>query len=350
MTLTDTPSRGLSAFEPDDGILDQATHALGQLEFGCGEIRQALERLVEAYRERLDVQRKLVVGRSRLRLEMSDLRGEIARRAAEIELTREELKRTQHSLIQAEQMALLGALVAGVAHEVSTPMGVALTAASHLAEQTQTLRRVVAEGRIRKSEFDDYLNVACEAAELIETNARRAAELMHGFKQVAADQTSSERRVFNLKRHIEDVVISLRPRLRQAGHQVLTCCAETLAVDSYPGALSQVLTNLLMNSIQHAYHRGQAGILTIRVGEVDFDHVEVYYADDGRGIPPDHRRLIFDPFFTTRRDEGGTGLGLYIVNTIITDTLKGSIALEPLDQGTAFRVRFPRVLLPREAP
>ncbi len=345
-TVTDTPSRGFNPFEYEDGILEQATQALGQPDFGCGQSRGAVERLVEAYRQHLEAQRTWLGRYDQRPVEVRELFDEIARQSAEIERTGEELKRAQRSLIQAEQMAVLGGLVAGVAHEVSTPMGIALTAASYLAEQTQALRRVVSEGRIRKSEFDDYLKVASEATEVIQINARRAAELMHGFKQMAADQTSSERRVFNLKRLLEEVLISLSPRLRQSGHQVRTQCPETLLVDSYPGALSQVLTNLIINSIQHGYDRYQTGILMIRIQEAGNNQLELYYADDGKGISADHRPYIFNPFFTTRRSEGGTGLGLHIVSTIVTNLLKGDIRLYPLEQGTAFRIHFLRALGP----
>ncbi len=342
MTLTDAPSDGGNPFEDDDAILNQAIQALGRLEIGDGEGRGALEQVVDAYRRRLLARRRLLGVQGLVRLEINDLWEEIARQSAEIERTGEELEQTRKGLIQAEQMAVLGGMVAGVAHEVSTPMGVALTAASYLAEQTQALRRVVAEGRIRKTEFDDYLKVASEAADVIQANARRAAELMHGFKRMAADQTSSERRIFNLRHLLDEVLISLSPRLRQGGHRVSIGCAETIEVDSYPGALSQILTNLIMNSMQHGYDRGQSGVLQISVREIDPDQLELYYADDGKGVPIGHQKHIFDPFFTTRRNEGGTGLGLHIVSTIARNLLKGSVALEPLEKGTAFRVCFPR--------
>ncbi len=306
MTTTDAVSDGYHPFETDERLLDKAAYALGQSRVDGNSVA-------------------------------AEVRG-----APEVECVREELRRTQRSLIQAEQMASLGGLVAGVAHEVSTPVGITLTAASHLAEQTEMICRAAARGPVRKADFNNYLSLAAEAAGLIMANARRAAELIQGFKQVAVDQTTSSRRVFNLKRTLEEILLSLSPPLRQAGHRVSLICTHGLDVDSYPGALSQVMTNLVLNSIIHAYDQGQVGVLTIRVVEAGDDQLDLLYSDDGKGIAPDFRPFVFDPFFTTRRGEGGTGLGLYIVANIVADALRGTITLEHPAQGTAFRIRFPR--------
>ena len=289
-TLADEMSLGAVPSGAGEGRAEQAFAVLERAEtLGCDGTQEGCTRLREAYLASL--------------VETERLRGD--------------LRRAQDSLVVAEQMATLGGLMAGVAHEVSTPVGITLTAASHLAEQTEVLRGAVVQGRIRKSDFDEYLAVAAEAAQLILANARRAAELIQGFKQVAVDQTTSERRRFNLRRYLEEVMISLSPRLRQGGHQVTIACPDTLEVDGFPGAISQILTNLVMNSLRHGYDRGQSGALTLTVREAGGDLLEIAYADDGKGIPAVHRSRIFEPFFTTRRDDGGTGLGLYIVHGIV---------------------------------
>ena len=314
-TLTDDGSLGTGPSGTGDGRAERAFSVLERVEIlGCDGTQEGCTRLREAYLASL--------------VEAERLRGD--------------LRRAQDSLVVAEQMATLGGLMAGVAHEVSTPVGISLTAASHLAEQTEILRGAVAQGRIRKSDFDEYLAVAAEAAQLIQANARRAAELIQGFKQVAVDQTTSERRRFNLKGYLDEVMISLSPRLRQAGHQVSIACSDAIEVDGFPGAISQILTNLVMNSVRHGFEGGQSGALAIVVREIGGDLLEIAYADNGKGIPAAHRERIFEPFFTTRRDDGGTGLGLYIVHAIVTNTLKGALTLEASETGAAFRIRFPR--------
>ncbi len=306
----------------DEERADPALAVLERADLGCDETRHAYVWLRDAYRACL----------------------------VETERVRGDLRRAQDSLVLAEQMATLGGLMAGVAHEVSTPVGITLTAASHLAERTESLRGAAAQGRIRKADFDEYVAVASEAAHLILANARRASELILGFKQVAVDQTTSERRRFNLRGYLDEVMISLSPRLRQAGHRVSIDCPDGIEIDGYPGALSQVLTNLVMNSLRHGYDRGQSGALTVTVREAGGDCLEIAYADDGRGVPAAHRDKIFEPFYTTRRDDGGTGLGLHIVHGIVTNTLRGTITLDVSETGAAFRIRFPRTAVSEMLP
>lgn len=309
-TLAQELPTGCNPFESEDVVLNDAARALDRVAFESDEARRAVARLLDGYREGLGV--------------------------------RLELRKTRDRLIQAERSASLGVLVAGVAHDVSTSVGITLTAASHLAERTDGVRRAAREGRMRRSDFDDYLQVATEASDLMVANARRAAELIQGFKRVAVDQTTLDWRRFDLRLTIEEVMISLGPRLRQAGHRVALECPEHIEIDGYPGAISQILTNLVMNSIRHAYRSGETGTLLIRVIETASDHLELYYADDGRGIPVEHRDRVFEPFFTTRRSDGGSGLGLHIVSSIVTDTLKGTISLVSPDKGAGFRIGFRR--------
>lgn len=256
------------------------------------------------------------------------------------------LKEAQAHLIQSEKMAALGSLVAGVAHEINTPIGIALTGASLLAERTDVIRRSFAANQLRRPDFADYLETAEEATQLMMLNIDRAAQLIQSFKQMAVDQASEERRVFHLADYIQEVLRSLSVRLKRASHAITVECPPDLVLDSYPGALSQILTNFIMNSLIHGYPPGQTGHLSITVtcDEAE-EEVTLRYADDGRGIPAELQDKVFEPFFTTNRGAGGSGLGLNIIYNIATRTLRGRIALDSAPgQGTAFTLRFPRCI------
>ena len=252
------------------------------------------------------------------------------------------LKAAQQRLIQTEKMASLSRLTAGVAHEINTPIGTALTAATALQRRTEEFVQSVGSGTITKSAAVRYAAVAGESCDLVVSNIRRAAELIQSFKQVAVDQTSGERRAFDLGDYLREVVRSLTPRLKQTPHDVVVDCTPLMRVETYPGALAQVVTNLLVNSILHAYPDGRAGHINLSARRADKDTVELIYRDDGCGVPPEHLSRIFDPFFTTRRAAGGTGLGLHIVFNIVTQTLKGTIRAESDAAGTRFTMQFPR--------
>ncbi len=263
-----------------------------------------------------------------------------ARNQAETALA--ELKAMQESLVRAEKMAFLSRLTAGVAHEINTPIGTALTAATTLQRRTEEFVASIEGGKITKAAALRYASLAAESSALVASNVQRAAELIHSFKQVAVDQTSGERRTFELGAYLREVVHSLTPRLRQVPHRVTIDCPSPIMVTSYPGALAQIVTNLLVNSLIHAYPDGRAGRITLSVRSIDAELVELDFSDDGSGIPEPHRGRIFDPFFTTRRAAGGTGLGLHIVYNIVTQTLKGTISVDTGANGTHFAVQFPK--------
>lgn len=256
-----------------------------------------------------------------------------------------DLEETQESLIQAENLASLGRLVAGVAHEVNTPIGITLTAATHLAEKTESLGHAFAAGQLRKSDLKGFVELATETTQIMLSNLKRAADLIHSFKDVAVDQASEEWRRFDLGEYIHEVLLSLRPKLKQAPHKITVECPPDLEVGGYPGALAQVLTNLLMNSLIHAYDEGQAGELRITVSQPNPDEIVLRYADDGKGIAKEHLAKVFDPFFTTRRGSGGSGLGLNVVFNLVSQTMGGRISVESEPgRGTLFVVQFPRTV------
>jgi signal transduction histidine kinase len=337
------PGGGYNLFDAEERVLAEAGTLRGRLADADPDLRQGVETLTTAYRRSVREQRRLVKVSDRLQHQLASVNQELAKRTAEAEEALNRLKEAQETLVQTEKLASLGALVGGVAHEINTPVGIALSCASHLADATLHMRKLFEADDIGVEDFRRYMDTATDTSHLILANCERAAALIRSFKQVAVDRTSSERRQFNLCTYIGETLASLKPRIRQAGHTVRITCPPDLEMDGYPGALSQVLTNFVMNSILHGYDEGQQGELTIVVDEPTPGHVRLIYADDGRGIPDEYRSRIFDPFFTTRRGSGGTGLGLHIVYNLVTGTLEGQLAVDSAGgRGTRFTVTFPR--------
>ncbi|WP_051340869.1 ATP-binding protein [Azospirillum halopraeferens] len=263
----------------------------------------------------------------------------------DLQETLESLNRAQAELVRSEKLASLGALVAGVAHEINTPVGVAVTAASHLADRTHATAEMLRDGKLKRADLVGYFDMADEAARLLLHNMERASALIQSFKLVATDRTAEVLRPFALKRYLEDIVVSLSPTLRKTPHRIEVDCPDGVEMVGYPGLLSQVVTNLVMNSIVHAYDEGVSGLLRITVRVPEPEVVEVVYGDDGRGIAPDHLSKIFDPFFTTRRGAGSSGLGLNIVHNIVTGSLHGKVTVASgPGRGVTFTLRLPRVL------
>lgn len=261
-----------------------------------------------------------------------------------LQKTLQELKDTQARLIESKKMAALGGLVAGVAHEINNPVGFSITAASVLEDETKVLLEAYEADDLTRSNLVAYLNTAKESSRLILRNLQQAAGLIESFKRVAVDQISLEKRSFNLKRYLEETVYNLRPELKKTAHELSIHGDETIEMVSYPGAIAQIATNLVMNSIIHAYQNEEAGHLRFEISQHQ-GRVTLCYADDGAGIPAEHRKQIFEPFFTTARHQGGSGLGLHIVYNLVTQKLKGNIRCESHpDEGTRFIVDLPAQL------
>ncbi|MGA8601387.1 MAG: HAMP domain-containing sensor histidine kinase [Beijerinckiaceae bacterium] len=260
-----------------------------------------------------------------------------------------ELRKTQDSLIEAEKLAALGGLVAGVAHEVNNPVGISLTVASSLARRCELFSDELARGELKRSQLTEFIQRNREAATQLVANLQRAGELIQSFKQVAVDRSHIERRVFDLKELTEQVIASLRPGLSKSRVTLTFTCEPGITMNSYPGPYGQVVTNIVLNAVAHAFPPGQSGTMEVHAALEDADQVAITFSDNGRGMAPDVRRRAFEPFFTTRRSQGGTGLGLHIVHNIITGRLGGriSISSEP-ERGTTFRVVIPRAA-PHEA-
>ena len=281
--------------------------------------------------------------------EVLNARRELELRICEVDVSNRELsgtlqrlKQTQQQLINTEKMASLGALVAGVAHEINTPIGVGVTAASTLQANTENARTRYEQGDLTQSALRLYWEQTISATKMILGNLERAAGLIQSFKRVAVDQSNSEIRRFNLGEYLGEVMHSLYPQVRKAGLNYTLECDENLIIRSYPGAISQIVSNLVMNAINHAYPNGEDGNLTLKVWASEAGEISLQFNDDGRGIPAEHLARVCDPFFTTKRGSGGSGLGLHIVYNLVTQQLCGRIKIDSeMGKGSCISLFFP---------
>ncbi len=251
---------------------------------------------------------------------------EVQQRTRELTQSLDDLRTAKDRLVQTEKFTALGRLVAGVAHEINTPVGNSLTVASTFINKTDRFEADVASGNVRRSMVNEYLAASREAASQIMSNLNHAVDLIQSFKEVAADRNFSDRRYFDLGQVTEQVARSVRSGLRDLTFRV--DCEPNLAMNSYPGPYGQVLTNLVLNSAAHAFPDQTRGSIHITTRAFDKDNVEILISDDGCGMNEEIQRRAFDPFFTTRRDQGRVGLGLHIVYNIVTNRLGGRIDLD----------------------
>lgn len=265
----------------------------------------------------------------------------LARTNEELSNALDTLQRAQGDLVRSEKLAALGALVAGVAHELNTPIGNSVTVASTLVENSESFAEELDKG-LKRSTLNSYVDSSRRAAELLLANLQRAAGLVSSFKQVAVDQTSEQRRRFEVAEVVNEIMAMLHPQLRKLPIEIRLDTPPGLVLDSYPGPFGQVVANLVNNAALHAFTDGRArGLIRIDARALA-DGVEVVVSDDGVGIPPDHMDRIFDPFFTTRLGQGGSGLGLNIVYNIVTGMLGGRVRVDSKPgEGAAFIVTLP---------
>jgi PAS domain S-box-containing protein len=270
-----------------------------------------------------------------------ELEQRVFTRTAELSEALESLKQTQSELVQSEKLASLGSMVAGIAHELNTPVGNALMVSSALVDQQMHFEAGL-EGGLSRSALNHFLLNVRDSADILNRNLRRTADLINSFKQIAVDQTSEQRRKFNLHEVAHEVVVTLSPTLRKTSHQLLNEVPEGICLDSFPGPLEQVLMNLTTNSLRHAFEGRQHGKITLRAELIPHNWVRIKFADDGVGISEHNLQKIFDPFFTTKLGQGGSGLGLSIAYNIVTAMLGGRIdVISELGQGTEFRIEIP---------
>jgi signal transduction histidine kinase len=261
---------------------------------------------------------------------------------AALEEALHKLQLAQSELVRQEKLASLGGLVAGVAHEINTPLGICVTATSHLVQELKLTREELAAGEMTEDSLNAFLDIVDQSLRIMTTNTQRAASLVRSFKQVAVDQSSDDIRNFNLCTYLNEVLLSLQPKLKGRPVKVNVDCPKDLVMDSFPGAVSQIVTNMVVNSLVHGFERDQAGTIDIRVkeegGEVVFD-----YADDGAGMDQEVLAKLFDPFFTTKRGSGGSGLGAHILYNLVTGALGGTVRVESEPgKGLRYHLTFPR--------
>ncbi len=257
----------------------------------------------------------------------------------------EERRRREDQLMESEKLASLGSLVAGVAHDINTPLGVAMTAASYLEGRAREFKRLLESGALKKSQLAEWVEQTGETGGIIHSNLQRAADLVSSFKQVAADQAGEFRRRFDLRAYLDETLLSLRPQWKRQRVRVSLEGPEKLEVDSYPGAIAQIVTNIVVNALTHAFLPQADGELRLSLS-LEGEMVRLRIQDNGQGIAPDIIDRVFDPFFTTKRDQGGTGLGLHIVASLARQPLGGRVSCSSnLGQGSVFEV-----ILPRNAP
>ncbi len=264
------------------------------------------------------------------------------------ELALENLMKIQNRLIHAEKLASLGRLVAGVAHEINTPLGIAITIGSLLSEGSRTLATNYKAGKLRRTEMDTFIFDNEEGFHLLLTNLQRAADLVHSFKQIATDQTSETRIIFDLGRCLSETVLTISPIWKKAGHSIDVRCDSPIDVDGYPGFMTQILTNMVTNSVVHGFGRDHHGVIIITADLIEDNTVRLCYTDNGCGIDPELREKVFEPFFTTRRTSGSTGLGLNIIYNLVIEKMNGSIEIAAnTPSGVVITIEFPRLWLPK---
>lgn len=270
-----------------------------------------------------------------------ELEQRVKQRTIALEKSIEDLKNTQEQLIQTEKMASLGRLVAGVAHEINTPVGIAITASSYLEDSAKDLSKRYDNNSISKKVLANHIETTITSSKLIQSNLKRAADLIQGFKEVAVDQSNDEIREFELKHYLNEVLASLHPKIKRSQCQVNLNCPDDLFIKTYPGTIAQIITNLVINAIIHAFEDDQHGIITIDI-EQQNEHICLLFKDSGCGIPPENLPNIFEPFFTTKRGKGGSGLGMHIVYNLVNQSLHGSIKCTSIvGEGTNFFIHFP---------
>lgn len=307
-----------------------------------------LQLRVMVKRRTAELQQEVVVRRAR-EAEIQQLNAalelRVEQRTAELRQANEDLRVAADQLVQTEKVASLGRLVAGIAHELNTPLGSTLTASTTLKAHLASFGQAALDGKLKRSSVEDFVTQSGLACEIIERNAHRAAGLIDNFKELAVDQASARRRQFPLRRTVEEVIASSHNTWKATPYRIEVDIEDSLQMDSFPGPLAQVLGNLLENTLVHGFAGKPSGQVRISARQQD-DRVDIQYVDDGAGIAPEHRGKIYDPFFTTRMGQGGSGLGLYIVQTMVTGVLGGHIAVHSTPgHGVTFQI-----VLPRSAP
>ena len=280
--------------------------------------------------------------------DLHKLNNDLATSKIELEINNKSLKNiindlhsAQEQLVESEKLASLGGLVAGIAHEINTPLGISVTSATSMHEELDLLQKKFSDHTLKKTELENFFSQANQACTILNTNLQRASDLVRSFKQVAVDQTIDEIRSIDLCEYLDEVLISIGPSFKHSNVDVISECHEKINFKTHPGALYQIISNLTINSMTHAYNSESIGTINIKAHQED-DNIILVYSDDGKGISEKNLKDIFTPFFTTARGSGGSGLGLSIVYNLVTGTLKGKIKADSIEgKGTQFKIIIP---------
>ena len=277
----------------------------------------------------------------KLEASTKSLEVQVENRTKELSHSIMELQLTQKQLVEAEKMASLGSLVAGISHEINTPIGIGITAISYLEGISKKAHEQFVKRTLKKSEFEQMFLKCTESTSIALRSLQRAGQLVSTFKKVAVDQHLEEKRLVNLKEQMDTVLITLKPNLKKTNLTVTIDASPDLVIYSYPGAIWQVSANIILNAVLHAFEPDEKGTITITLKKIN-SQIEMSISDNGKGIKESETSKIFDPFYTTKRNRGGTGLGLHIVYNIVTQLFKGSIQCSSVPgEGTTFTISFP---------
>jgi two-component system, NtrC family, sensor kinase len=342
MTQLTEAAEGLAAGRLDKPVELGGTDEISRVGQAMERMRQALLSAFEALRQHASTLEETVEQRT----------AELTTSNAELSQALAHLKTAQSELVESEKLASLGRLVAGVAHELNTPLGNSLTVVSALEDRYKQLDAMLSSSTpMRRSMLEELVRDTRRGQDILQRNVQKAADLVRDFKQVAIDQTTDLRREFDLAQVVEDVLVMVEPSFKHTPFVIQTELRPGIAMNSYPGSLGQVLTNLLMNALIHGFEGRPVGHVKVSCAALPDGEVELSVSDDGHGMDESVRRRIFDPFFTTKLGTGGSGLGMHIVHSIVTNVLGGQIEVRSSPgRGTLMLIQIPRAAPKRGQP
>ena len=287
-----------------------------------------------------DAENALLALNGELEVKVHDRTSKLEESNQQLQASFDNLTLAQDQLVQSEKMASLGQLVAGVAHEVNTPLGICVTSITALKEKVEELQKAINTQELTKSFLTDTLTLLLEYEQIIERSLNKSVELIRSFKSVAVEQHTDPEVNINLHQHVYDVVNTVKTLFKQKKYHINIDVDKDLTLITYPSAWNQILTNFLMNSHIHGFEDRCEGEISITFTKTN-GYLTLVYTDNGKGIADEFKKRIFDPFVTTKRGQGGSGLGLNIVFNLVSAKLEGTIKSLDTEQGVCFKVKVP---------